>query len=349
MSDTYDPADEMADATSIAFDSDGDGLIDSALIDTDGDGVADGYFETDPYSGASALVLDSDGDGVADTFVADYDGDGQIDEMVVTFSGDGPAMPGTSDGPFAVEDGDGEEDLDDDDVDAVLTVVEDEADGAAGDEVEPGIHGDPRADVDYHQVQPGPVDCLPTSVSMVLSEITGTDIPAQELVDLANESGFMTEDGMAPVDAVTLLEHYGVEAEVASGTVDDLRAALDAGDPVIIGLDSADLYSGGGGPFDPGMESGHAVVITGIDDGPPAYVYINDPGFPDGAGVEIPLELFEDAWEDSDNTMVVATAGGGDETVTAGAEGVGDRGDDEGVAEAIKRVLLLPLNFVVRA
>src|SRR5690606_6420513 len=132
-------------------------------------------------------------------------------------------------------------DVDDDasDVDADETVLVD--DDADSDEavVEPGIHGEPRADVEYHQVQPGPVDCLPTSVSMVLSEITGSDIPAQELVDLANESGFMTDSGMAPVDAVTLLENYGVEAEVASGTVDDLRAALDAGDPVIIGLDAA--------------------------------------------------------------------------------------------------------------
>src|SRR5690606_5770719 len=138
-------------------------------------------------------------------------------------------------------------------------------------------------------------DCLPTSVSMVLTEITGSEVPQGELVDLANELELLGPDGMTIEGGVQLLEHYGVDAEATTGSVDDLRTMLDEGRPVIIGLDADDLYGAGDGPFESDLVSGHAVVITGIDD-EAGVVYINDPGFPDGAGVAIPLEDFEDAW-----------------------------------------------------
>lgn len=314
---------------SIGVDHDGDGFAETTYADTTGDGTIDTVAEYDPYTGASAVAADTTGDGVIDTVAVDYDGDGLIDEA---FTEDAT----TDDGPFVA---------DDELVDTADTAdLPDDGDGP-----DDGIHGEPRADIDYHQVQPGPVDCLPTSVSMALSEITGTHVPADELVAMANEHGFMTDTGMSALDSITLFENYGVEAEATSGTLDDLRDALDRGDPIIVGIDAADLYSGGGGPFDPGMESGHAVVVTGIDDGPPGVLYINDPGFPDGAGVEIPLELFEDAWEDSENTMVVATAPA---EVDAGAAEVGAVGAEEsaeGAPAGVRRLLLLPLTFLLKA
>lgn len=331
------------DDSTLSVDHDGDGLAETTYADTTGDGVIDTVAEFDPYTGASAVAADTDGDGLIDTYVADLDGDGLIDqshtETVVTDTTD--AAADDTDGPF-VDETDAAEEIVDESVTNDQAVTDDET-------ADDGVHGEPRADVEYHQVQPGPVDCLPTSVSMALSEITGTTVPADELVAMATEEGFMTDSGMAAGDAVTLFENYGVEAEATSGTVDDLRAALDAGEPVIVGIDSADVYSGGGGPFDPGMESGHAVVVTGIDNGPPGVLYINDPGFPDGAGVEIPLELFEDAWEDSENTMVVATAGEDAAETAAAEESVGAttgaEGDD---VSLVKRLILLPMTFVLK-
>src|SRR5690606_26684941 len=126
------------------------------------------------------------------------------------------------------------------------------------------------------------------------------------------------------------------------------------GDPIIVGIDSADVYNGGGGPFDPGMEAGHAVVITGIDDGPPGMVYINDPGFPDGAGVAIEMDMFIDAWEDSDNTMVIAEVGADSANATVGAvagepAAATETTTDDGVLEDVRRLILLPLNFVLKS
>ena len=114
---------------------------------------------------------------------------------------------------------------------------------------------------------------------------------------------------------------------------------------MIIGLDSDDLYGTGDSPFADDLVAGHAVVITGIDD-EAGVVYINDPGFPDGAGLEIPLDQFEDAWEDSDNTVVTATGGG--EVGATGVPADEGSGDEGGALDAARRILFLPLNFVAR-
>lgn len=338
--------DGMIDAAE--YDTDGDGITDTFEFDQDGDGMTDTALFGDG-TGARYVVADTDGDGVADTAAADYDGDGTIDESVtLADAADGTGLDDL-DGSFEPDDPDGPAADISGDVDHGPFVTDDLPD--ADDD---GIHGDPRADIEYHQTQPGPVDCLPTSVAMAISEATGSPVDASEVVDLANAHGFMTESGMSIEGAATLFEEYGMDAEVGTGTVDDLRAALDAGDPVIVGIDAADLYSGDGGPFDQGMVSGHAVVITGIDDGPPGVVYINDPGFPDGAGLEIPLDQFEDAWQDSDHALVTATGGGdvgrvGDDgSVDAGpVDGLDGLDDDGGVFEAVRKVLFLPLNFEV--
>ena len=88
-------------------------------------------------------------------------------------------------------------------------------------------------------------------------------------------------------------------------------------------------------------------------------VYINDPGFPDGAGVAISIDAFEDAWTDADHGMIVAidddttaadAADGGDSTVDAGSAGSvgGVESDDDGVLESIAKFVLLPFDLVLR-
>lgn len=366
MTDTYDPTPTPEDDLSsslgeLTFDGDGDGYAETTMLDTTGDGVADTMVVEDAWTGGLSVAVDLDGDGTLDTMATDLDGDGIIDESYSEAEG-------------SLLDG-GVETFDDGTVDTTseesgpFAPTEDPDAGI----VDEGMHGEPQADIEYHQAQPGPVDCLPTSVAMSLSELTGTEVPADDVIALANTEGFMTDSGMAAEGALTLFESYGVDAELSSGTVDGLREALDNGDTIICGIDSTDLYAEGGGPFDPGMETGHAVVITGIDDGPPGVVYINDPGFPDGAGVEIPLELFEDSWEDSDNTMVVASptvdateSGQGEfmddgptpvdeetgaavdgEAVAAEAVATVEDGADDGAFEHVRRLILLPLTFKI--
>lgn len=328
----------------VTADTDGDGYADTAGYDLDHDGVMDTIVMTDAHSGATYVGVDLDGDGQMDAVLIDSDGDGYADHA---YAREGSvADPAGQHDPAGQRDPAGQHDPQPtpapghDPVDPVQPPVTDPFATDSPDLPEtgdPGIHGDPRAEIEYHTVQPGPVDCLPTSVSMVLSEVTGQHVPAEDVVRLANEKGFMTDTGMSAENSLELLRSYGVDAQLETGTIDSLRQALDNGDKVIIGLDSDDLYNGGGGPFDQGLVSGHAVELTGIDDGPPAMIYINDPGFPDGAGVQIPVDQFEDAWQDADHVMVVAP-GPGEATVEVG--GATD------AAAMVEKIRLLPITLV---
>ncbi len=315
---------EFDSMVSMTVDVDQDGYGETTVIDFEGDGVADAIDVIDANTGMEALTIDTDADGLMDTAVVDVEGDGVFDVGASDTDGDGvadetfdPATGEIIDDPFALDD--------------------------PGNDPNDGVHGDPMTDIPYHQAQASSNDCLPTSVAMVLSEITGTDVPAGDVADLANELGLLGETGMSMEGGLTLLEHYGVDAEVQTGTMDELRTMLDSDVPVIIGLDSDDLYGTGDSPFADDLVAGHAVVITGIDD-EAGLVYINDPGFPDGAGVAIPIEEFEDAWKDADNSMIVANA-----DATASGESVNDDGsDDDGLVRSIVRLALLPVNLVLR-
>lgn len=340
-------ADTSYDATStMSVDSDGDGFAETTMVDFDADGIADASSYVDPNTGAESVIFDADGDGTIDTIVSDYDGDGTFDEGSSDTDGDGqldstfdPNTGETTDGPFSEYD-DG-------------TIVDDGTgtDTEDGTDLDDSVHGEPMEEIPYHQAQVGPNDCLPTSVAMVLTEITGTEVPQGDVVDYANELGLLGESGMSMEGGLQLLEHWGVEATVESGSMDDLRTMLDSNTPIIIGLDSDDLYGQGDAPFSDDLVAGHAVVITGIDD-EAGVVYINDPGFPDGAGVAISIEAFEDAWTDAGNTMIVAEAGGdaGDpDTGEAGAAGNvgGAGGDDDSVLDTVLKFVLMPFDLKI--
>lgn len=342
--DTYET--ESYNTAEMSYDSDGDGVADTTMVDFDGDGVSDAFITTDAQGGEH-MGLDVDGDGQLDTMLSDTDGDGVIDLASQDTDGDGqldtqldPETGEPIGEPFEMDDN-GEVIVDDGTDDTTIDTEDDD----------PDVHGEPMAEIPYHQAQVGPNDCLPTSVAMVLSEVTGAEVPQGDLVDLANELELLGPTGMSLEGGLQLLEHYGVEAEVQSGTTDDLRTMLDNGDQIIIGLDSDDLYGEGDAPFSDDMVAGHAVVITGIDD-EAGVVYINDPGFPDGAGVAISIEAFEDAWQDSGNTMIVAEGDAAD-AGSAGSAGnepaapFGGADDDAGLLESIVRVVLMPFNLKV--
>jgi hypothetical protein len=345
--DEYSTTETWDSTTSMQLDTDQDGVAETTAIDFDGDGVADAFDSVDPNTGAEHITLDVDMDGKLDTVISDFDGDGTFEAASQDTDGDGQLetsidpetgepTDGSTDGPFTPFD-DGSTDTADGDT---------ELDDTTSD----GVHGDPMAEIPYHQAQVGSNDCLPTSVAMILTEATGITVDQGEVVDLANELGLLGETGMSMEGGLQLLEHWGVEAEVQTGSMDSLRDMLDSETPVIIGLDSDDLYGQGDQPFSDDLVAGHAVVITGIDD-EAGLVYINDPGFPDGAGIAIPIEQFEDAWQDADNTMIVAEVPADDDAGTAGNVGdeIGSGQDSsDGLLDRITSLVLLPFNLIVR-
>jgi len=355
LPDSYDDMTDasMSAAMSMSIDIDGDGWSETIVSDLNGDGVADMYDWLDPSTGEQVIAIDTDADGMLDMAVADTDGDGEFDTLLDPATGETitPALPFDPAEDPGVDPG---STVDPMTIDPTAVVDED-------------VHGDPMAEIPYHQAQVSDNDCLPTSVAMVATEVLGLDVPQGALVDLANELELLGPDGMSLEGGVTLLEHYGLDAEVQSGSMDDLRTLLANGTPVIIGLDADDLYGLGDQPFADDFAMGHAVVITGIDD-EAGLVYINDPGFPDGAGIAVPIEDFEDAWIDGDNSMIVVDAdtdvgadggnsGEGDETPAAstaveGAAGGSTAGGEAGASDratelSLIDLVLLPLRLVV--
>lgn len=283
-------------STSISFDTDGDGCVDTTYFDDNLDGLADSVEYVDCTTGLTELDLDMDFDGDMDVGLLDFDSDGIVDLAVEDFDNDGwvEELP-----------------LEDETLDPTATT-----DPVFDVPVDTEIHGDPMVEMEYHQVQVGDYDCAPTAAAMVLTELTGAPVDGEEVVDLAHDLGIMTDTGMLPADVPALFAEYGIEATIETGSMDELRTMLDEGTDVIVALDADDLYGTGDQPFADDLVSGHAVVITGIDD-EAGLVYINDPGFPDGAGVAIPIEAFDDGWADMDHQMIVA-----EETVTDAATGV---------------------------
>jgi Peptidase_C39 like family len=343
--DTYDSEYDGSDDGVSLVDIDGDGQNELQLVD--GASGAIGYaIDTNQDGTYDTLVVDADGDGVMDVGVADLDGDGQfdpIDPSAQHTTDSSLATTSTSElhtPPFSVDTDTDDDTMGTDDTDA------DTAPSAPDDDA---IHGNPMAEIPYHHAQAGDNDCLPTSVSMVLSEVTGSDVPASDVVDFANQLGVLGEKGMTMDDGLKLLDHYGVQAEVQTGSLDDLRTQLDHGAHVIIGLDSNDVYGAGDSPFADDLVTGHAVVITGIDDDA-GLVYINDPGFPDGAGVAIPIATFEDAWTDFDHSMIVADV---PDHAPAMADAAGTDAADiatyTNADDATTSIILMPFNLVLNA
>ena len=173
------------------------------------------------------------------------------------------------------------------------------------------VFGDAEYELQFAKEQSENGICVPVSVNMILDEF-GLDLHENEVVERAVTMGLLTEgsqfgrwSGMTSQDAVILLEAYGIDAELEHGQLSDLKLYLREGRDVIITLDSSEVWTGADDDFrDASGGADHALVITEIDEANQT-VTMNDPGHPEGAGREMPLSLFEDAWDDSGNEMVV--------------------------------------------
>lgn len=170
------------------------------------------------------------------------------------------------------------------------------------------IHGAAAGAAPYWFLQHGNGYCLPASLTEVLSEVTGEDLPDESVVDARlDELGMPAgPDGLPLAAGVSLLESFGVDAHMETGaSLTELENYLDEGRSVILGVNADDIWYGHNDPSDnPSGGANHALVVTAIDttDG---VVVLSDPGNPDGNEETVPLSEFEEAWAAGDNQLLV--------------------------------------------
>lgn len=183
------------------------------------------------------------------------------------------------------------------------------------------IIGDPAESMqDWHQ-QADDKTCAVVAQEFVLDELTGQDFTEGQLRQEAAEHGWYTDEGGTPINDVgNLLEEHGIEVERSTGnTLDDLAEKLANGDKIIVGVNGEEIWNNVGddttndftGSFAGVTQQGadHAVEVIGIDNTNPddPIVILNDPGHPDGMGMEVPADQFMEAWNDSNDFMVNTT------------------------------------------
>lgn len=185
----------------------------------------------------------------------------------------------------------------------------------------PGYYGDHPADAAEHwHMQEQTHSCAVAVQEFILDDITGIDHPEGELTALAEAKGWYTPGQGTPYEDIgKVLEAHGIPTEQQFGaTADGLAAALASGEHVIVGVDSSEIMAPGYDPADPmdaypgipGQGADHAVQVIGIDNSDPTnpMVIVNDSGVPDGRAGALPLGVFLEAWDDSGNFMMTASA-----------------------------------------
>ena len=170
------------------------------------------------------------------------------------------------------------------------------------------LHGQP---LDSWTQQTTGFTCAVVSQKMILDAFgivdpdTGSAVSEARLVYDATSRGWLTDGGTSLEDMGDLLELYGVDCHHGQG-MEQMVGELAQGHKVIVGVDADELWRsdhwiinglndlGGGTP-------NHAIVVEGIrtDAHGNAFAVVNDPGDPDGAGREYPIDEFVNAFRDS--------------------------------------------------
>ena len=273
------------------LDTNGDGYIDTIQTDipqdTNGDGIVDYQYTT--------VEMDTNGDGIIDytTVAEDFDGDGLFDSVSewMDTNGDGQLEPMTMDESGSV-------------YDYNFDPAQSDSDS---------VIGDPAEAMEAWHPQESQNSCAVASQEFILETLTGKEFEESDLCDLAEENGWYTpEGGTLAYDTGNILEAMGMRVERSEfNTISDIEECLQNGGEVIVGVDSSELWEGPDHEmFGPGMQADHAVQVIGIDYSNPSQprVILNDSGVADGCGAMVPMDVFIDAWQDSNCFMVEAYA-----------------------------------------
>lgn len=180
------------------------------------------------------------------------------------------------------------------------------------------VVGDPGEAMELWHQHTGENGCAIGAQGMVLEYLTGRHLSEEQLTAEAVSHGLFDGTGTALGDVGGLLSLHGVPVQQMEGaSLEQLEGVLADGDAAIVGLDADEVWAPGHDPNDdtvgdlpgiPGQGANHAVWVTGIDHSDPAHpmVVLNDSGHPDGQGLEVPLDEFMGAWQDSGNFLVAA-------------------------------------------
>lgn len=321
------------DVMTTQYDTDGDGVIDTIVkaSDYNDDGAADSTVAYQDVNGDGIFdvvtkTYDSDGDTVLDTAKTFYDFDGDGNEDAITMEQfidtDGDSIPDTY--VLAV----------DEDANGTYEAVEiygfDAETGAlellAAEEFAPveyqpldqfdpansnpdDVIGDPAESMEYWEHQGNTNRCAVFSQKFIIEELTGQELDIEELADLAESNGWFSEEGGTPfLNMNKILDYYGVENEMTfHNDISDIQECLENGGKVIVGIDADEIWYGETNDlFTPGDGANHAVEVIGIDNSDPdnPMVILNDSGTVGGCGEMVPLDMFLDAWEDSNCQMI---------------------------------------------
>ncbi len=166
--------------------------------------------------------------------------------------------------------------------------------------------GNPQFDASHFHEQSYDNTCAIVAQQGIL-ESHGIVVSEDELMRIAAQNGWFTQDGTLMNDMGELLEHFGIDIDYGSNaSIHDLVAQLSQGEKVIVGLDASEIWSPeSNGDFTNWYaaelpDQGHAVWITGIDL-ENEVVYMNDSGISNGGGRAVALSDFMNAWEDFGN------------------------------------------------
>jgi hypothetical protein len=181
------------------------------------------------------------------------------------------------------------------------------------------IIGNPTEEMNYWHQQIAPDACGIATQQSAIEHITHQSYSQEQLLDHAQENhwysphiGTNAEDFgklITEQTGVNVEHHYG-------GDINEIAHQLSQHEEVFVGVNS-DIINlpdhnsilGQAAPdlFDPrhyqGVEANHIVQVTGleIDQNHPdnSYVVINDSSSPDGCGLEIPIDQFQEAMKAS--------------------------------------------------
>ena len=306
--DKDDTADVEADDTNADDINAGFHIIEEREVDADGDGFAD--------YGVYKFTQDNNNDGVEESYyweTYDTDKDGYIDAVLVLSDLDNDGRYESAETYVF--------DKNNDEFQLVQSIdISDPERGTLSCELDnfdpentdaSKVTGDPQDVLELWEYQGDTSRCAVYSQKFIIEEFTGVEVDIEDLVSYAAEQGWFSEEGgTSPENLNKLLDAYGIPNEMNFGyEISDIENALANGDRVIVAVDSGEYWMGESDDvYTPVDGADHAVEIIGIDRSDPEHpmVIANDSGNPNGKGEMIPLDVFVNAWADSNNLAVIA-------------------------------------------
>jgi len=183
------------------------------------------------------------------------------------------------------------------------------------------VHGTPLEDMALWDPQDDPMSCAVATTSMMFHSIGVEHISESGIAEEFQELGIYdpatgTDTSHLADSLNRMCRELGIEAEavaISGATVKDWAEMLGRGTRPQLFIDATELDPLGRALNDLGLIPGspHAVQLIGIEDGPNGCTaIINDPGSPDGSGLQVPMDVLRDASQDFGHSGTCLTAKG---------------------------------------